>query len=573
MTSWLGVELDSEFIEEHMEKIKAAAEGDKQAIKELQDLASQKFVINLDLQGEYENQLLDFTNTVNSTELTIGMTLDTTEATKNLGEFVNKMIRMGQMTTEQGVAYLQSMGFEVDENDMSETALSTSELWKSNATLWEKIKGTFTGKSVKTINMSSVQYTGEGKTADLSNITEEKEKKNRNNKKKYSDEIDRYHEIKEVMSDLERQAERLAKSKERAFGADKLALMDKEIAKQKELLQTEKDYLSEIETNYGKDRTNLLSNYAVNLDETGRITNYEEVYKQQINRLNSIGKANNWEGDAYEKQKEAYEQFKKDIQQYEETLNLLEDQQQAVIDKQHELADLALEKIEFTVQLQVDIADDDQAYLDFLMQKIEDDAFAAAEAIANLGEQAEIAKRKINAANEGIAKIMADVNKQGFMTDKQAEDLRKYRDDLIDGNQTLLDIRESVQEKLTQAYDAWNEKLDKNAAKIKHLTSVTDSYKNIIDIVGKDTLGISDKAMAKLTDTQVNNANNALKASKAKLEANEAFLKDLQQKRADAVAKYGEDSDEVADWDKQIEYAEEQVIVQKKILWAIGKML
>jgi hypothetical protein len=33
------------------------------------------------------------------------------------------------------------------------------------------------------------------------------------------------------MSDLERQAERLAKSKERAFGADKLALMDKEIAK------------------------------------------------------------------------------------------------------------------------------------------------------------------------------------------------------------------------------------------------------------------------------------------------------------------------------------------------------
>jgi hypothetical protein len=48
------------------------------------------------------------------------------------------------------------MGFEVDEDDMSETELTTSELWKSDATLWEKIKGTFTGKSVKTINMSSV---------------------------------------------------------------------------------------------------------------------------------------------------------------------------------------------------------------------------------------------------------------------------------------------------------------------------------------------------------------------------------------------------------------------------------
>jgi hypothetical protein len=45
-------------------------------------------------------------------------------------------------------------------------------------------------------------------------------------------------------------------------------------------LQTEKDYLSEIDTHYAKDRTNLLSKYAINLDETGRITNYEEVYKQ-----------------------------------------------------------------------------------------------------------------------------------------------------------------------------------------------------------------------------------------------------------------------------------------------------
>jgi hypothetical protein len=51
-------------------------------------------------------------------ELEIGMTLNTKDATKNLGEFVNKMILMGQMTTKQGVAYLQSMGFEVDENDM-----------------------------------------------------------------------------------------------------------------------------------------------------------------------------------------------------------------------------------------------------------------------------------------------------------------------------------------------------------------------------------------------------------------------------------------------------------------------
>ena len=556
MTSWLGVELDSDFVEEHMEKIKAAAEGDKQAIKELQDLASQEFIINLDLKGEYENQLLDFTNTVNSTELTIGMTLDTTEATKNLGEFVNKMIRMGQMTTEKGVAYLQSMGFEVDEDDMSETELTTSELWKSDATLWEKIKGTFTGKSVKTINMSSVQYTGEGKTADLSEITEKEEKKNRSNKKKYSDEIDRYHEIKEVMSDLERQAERLAKSKERAFGADKLALMDKEIAKQKELLQTEKDYLSEIDAYYAKDRTNLLSKYAVNLDETGRITNYEEVYKQQIDRLNSIGEANNWEGDAYEKQKEAYEQFKKDIQQYEETLNLLEDQQQAVIDKQNELANLALEKIEYNVQIKVDIADDDKAYLDFLMQKIEDDAFAAAEAIGYLGEEASLTLDKIKANEEGIAEVERALAAGEITPEQAVEKMREYRDELIDLNADLLEIRQTVQDKLTEAFEGWNEEIERGITKLEHYGSVLKNYKNIIDIVGKDMLGISDETMSNLSKAQIANANNIIRATKAQLEANNSTLEKMRQARAEAEARRDEES--AKEWDEQIKVAEEK---------------
>jgi hypothetical protein len=79
--------------------------------------------------------------------------------------------------------------------------------------------------------LSSVQYSGEGKTADLSKITEANETKTRKNKKKYSDEIDRYHEIKELLSDVNRELDKISKAKERAFGADKLALMDKEIAK------------------------------------------------------------------------------------------------------------------------------------------------------------------------------------------------------------------------------------------------------------------------------------------------------------------------------------------------------
>jgi len=45
------------------------------------------------------------------------------------------------------------------------------------------------------------------------------------------------------------------------------------------------------------------------------------------------------------------------------------------------LYEFNLTKIQTTVQIKTEISDDNRVYLDFLMSKIEDDAFAAAEAI------------------------------------------------------------------------------------------------------------------------------------------------------------------------------------------------
>jgi hypothetical protein len=40
------------------------------------------------------------------------------------------------------------------------------------------------------------------------------------------DELDRYHEINEVISDTERKLDKLGRAKDRAFGASKIALME-----------------------------------------------------------------------------------------------------------------------------------------------------------------------------------------------------------------------------------------------------------------------------------------------------------------------------------------------------------
>ena len=592
-----GLKVSGEFIESNLETIESLANGDDESLTKLQKALVSDYVLHLNIDESYKialnNTLQDLMVQAENADINTKLTLDNTDAINA----INTALRTGEATItdiesmfnnanlqmpEYKIAKIPHVSttktnttskinilgkdFEVkSEGTTATTTYSDVPYFGENAPTFDE-NGNMTDAggggslSVKTsggnLNLSQdlIDYEGDGEITETSS-----EKKQR--LKELDNEIERYHEIDEVIQDLERNSNRLAEAKERAFGANKLDLMDQEIAKEKELLSASEERLRQAKDWYKEDRENLLNNYAVNLDAEGRITNYNDLIQTQVNKLKNI---NDPESEEYKIQKNYLEQMKEDFSQYEETLDTVNEEQKNIIDKQNELADLALEKIEYKVQIKVDIAEDDAAYIDFLMQKIEDDAFSAAEAIGLLGQQAETIKSKIEAAEQGIADIMADIDKQGFMTEAQAEDLREYRDDLIDANTELLEIRNTVQEKLTEAYDAWNEKLDKNATKIEHLTSVTDSYKNIIDIVGKDTLGISDEAMAKLTDIQVNNANNALKASKAKLEANEAFLKDLQQKRADAVAKYGEDSDEVADWDKQIEYAEEQVMSAKE---------
>lgn len=158
------------------------------------------------------------------------------------------------------------------------------------------------------------------------------------------------------------------------------------------------------------------------------------------------------------------------------------------------------------------------------MQKVEDDAFAAAEAIGYLGEEAQLTLDKIKANEEGMADVQRALT-AGEITPEQAiEKMREYRDELVDLNADLLEIRQTVQDKLTETFEGWNEEIERGITKLEHYGSVLENYKNIIDIVGKDMLGISDETMSNLSKAQIANANNIIRATKAQLDANNSTL-------------------------------------------------
>ena len=62
-----------------------------------------------------------------------------------------------------------------------------------------------------------------------------------------------------------------------------------------------------------------------------------------------------------------------------------------------------------------------------------------------------------------------------------------------------MQLRQVAIEKVTNAFDSWNEKFTSQIEILDHYTSVMESFANIVDIVGKKTLGITDEMMKNWT--------------------------------------------------------------------------
>ena len=573
-----GVQPSTEYIEEYKNELNEMVNGNLESLETLQDALAEDYILNMDFKQAINN---DWTGTIANAQ----------EQLRGLLDDIDTSIEVGKETTLSS-DYLNSVQDMLDAGVIAEEQLEDlfrAKGYELNITGWKKMPGPKTTmvRSVYDGETGATKYTerieqseeltvpiingktdglevsGTPSTATVTKSTdkrvidtsgaEERNKKKEDRINSLDKEKDRYHEINEIISDTERELDKLGKAKDRAYGASKLALLDREIEKQKELIENNKELLRQAEDNVEIDKKNLIKNtssaYTLEFDEYGRIANYEDIENAYIEKL----KANAGNTTKYEELEKDFENFKDAASQYEKTLNKVEEQSEKVNDEIDALYEKSLEEIEYKVEVRVEMADDDQAYIDFMMQKLEDDAFAAADKIGLLGKEAENTLEKIAANQQGIADI-EDAVANGDITPAQGvEKLRKFRDEIIDLNADLQKLRQTVQDNLTEAYEAWNEKIEKGISSLEFYGSVLSGYKNIIDIVGKDMLGLSDEAMEKLNKAIVSNANDTIRATKAQLDANNATLAKLKEARKKAEDK--KDEEAVKAWDKQIEMA------------------
>ena len=592
LESVFGVRVSADFIKENLKDIQDLAQGSTDNLEKLSRAAAEDFALNLDTASEenrnwFATLLNQFAAMANETDIGVSVDLDDKDYLNRL----NQMLEAGEITAEQVQGAFGALGYTPDIQYRTDTQRTETVhyVW-DDASADTSNTETATRKIVTvTENQIQVPYiagegthqeadkkTGKGSQtngfglrrnrdvssigASLSGLKESAAKE----KKAQKDEIGRYTEIKEVLSDIERNLDKISKAKDRAFGKSKISLLEQEIEQQKLLVEAEEEYWDQLKKAYNEDLDALDARFK--LDDQGRIENYTTVLENLI------------DSDTPE---EVYEEIKKSADQYMETLNELENQQEKVNEEILVLADKELEKIELTVDIQVQFDDRAISQLEFQLEKLKDPAYEAADAIALLGQIAARNLSKATVATEGIGKtlgialsedradafmqlganatdeeLLALLNGEGF-TAGEAEDLYKYIDSLYDASGAIDEFYEQVMEKVNGAFEEMNTNSEKAISRIEQLGDTLSTYKNIIDLVGKDNLGVTNAQIRALGRAQIAQAQETLRTKQAQLKLNQSALEDAEKAKAKAIESGDKKAEEY--WNEQLETIKENV--------------
>ena len=389
------------------------------------------------------------------------------------------------------------------------------------------------------INSSVTSY---GKNSGGGGGKSSKPKTVKTESKKKNDEVERYHEINQELEDLQNNLDDIANLKDEAWGADKLALMDKEKKKLDEIITAHKKYQAEIAKNLNDDRWEAETKYGAQIDsETGRITNYEELQEQWKNEWNTksaeLDARENAAGDNEdEKTKieeerkvldEEYEAKRKAIEQYEETLNLSEEAKQQLDDYLRQLKEIEFEKITYKMEVQMEISEVEMERIDYYLDKMEDDFYKAAERVLKFGDKISPLTNSLKANYTMIDELQTKYAANEITQADYMQGLQDGQSNMIDTINELESTLEEVGEYYLNTLDQVNEKLDIQTEKFDNLTAKLQHFKDVAVLIN----GEQDyETLEDIISAEEQVATDALAASEARLSMYKDQEADIQQR-------------------------------------------
>ena len=391
-----------------------------------------------------------------------------------------------------------------------------------------------------------------------------------------SSEAKRYHRQQSTLEDISKQYDKISEAVDRAYGADKLKkikdstnAMENQTGILNEQIKVQEDLVNAIKKNLVPDKNKMLEewdklqqlsenklNELIVDENTGIIQNWSELQQEIVDYWNTLDEKKQGE---FKEQESIFTGY---LDLYEETHDLYIDESNALEQLRNEKKSLELEKLKYELEVKIEFKEDRLEYLEYQLEKIDDNAFAVAQAISLINEelaeyldQQQVYEKGIKnilslALGESQGEIAFDLALKGDysliqanadqFTADQIDELKNYRDSLLDINKSLRDLKENAFDKLTDAFDEWTEKLDDNIDILEHYGSILDGFKNIIDVTGKKALGISNELFNRLNESIVKNSLAQLDATKSKAESIQGIIVTTQKHLMEAEARLGQ---------------------------------
>ena len=358
----------------------------------------------------------------------------------------------------------------------------------------------------------------------------------------------RYRNITNQIQNNDRKTQSVSRKKDRAFGTEKLDLLKQERDLREENLKLQQQYQSEIEDWLDKDKNAMMEAFSAIgftpiFDEFGEVINNDEFEAA----FEAIGDGSD---EAWKKAEEA-------LAQYEETLDLLNDQLITIEELQEQIFDSLLEEAQIKIELKLDVSNDRLEYIDYLLTKIDDDAYQAAEAIALLGEKTGETMAQAATYAAGIEEILShhtlpdgtkfslenignmsteDLLAANFTQD-EINQIQEWRSSLLQANESLLEMRKTITDKLISAFEDLNEKVQRSYELFDHYNTTLEHYKNITDLIAKGNSSFQSRAaLEALNRSSFTNSVNQLTAAKRILNDMPKYLAEAEQQYQDALA-------------------------------------
>ena len=270
------------------------------------------------------------------------------------------------------------------------------------------------------------------------------------------EEIDRYERVNTMIDAIANDLDRVADEQDRLAGFEVIDNMEKQIELIQRQIELQKEKLSIQQQEQKELRNSLASDYGIQFDSEGFITNYAQIHQKltdEVNRL--INKYNSTTTESgqeslekqIEKAQDKLDDFKDDYQRYDELVSSdMKDTLQTLEDLEDQIEDIRIEAFQTSVEAADNIKDIQEALNEFnqvFSGLSSDDPFRQmALSVANLTDYFDVATTTVNEFyDELIARTQEQMGASGV-----TETQKKYLQSQIDmmkeaqasfGNQTM----------------------------------------------------------------------------------------------------------------------------------------